>query len=121
MKGIAMPKNLKSVTGERPRCQYCDKELVPDSSSVELIGHLSEAPAAAGYLAEYGYHPDRVFRLKHRQNYSGDPITSISFWRGTYLAYGKGKDGTPLFCSQPCGWQFGVACWNAGMRIPKRK
>ena len=43
-----MPKNLKSVTGERPRCQYCDKEPVPDfdGSGLELgvrpVGLLEE-------------------------------------------------------------------------------
>jgi hypothetical protein len=116
-----MPKTLKSVTGERPRCQYCDKELVPDTSTVELTGHLSEAPAAESFAHYHCYHPDRVFKLKHRQNYSGEPVTSMSFWRGTYFGYGKAKDGTPLFCSQPCGWHFGVACWNAGMRIHEDK
>ena len=45
-----MPKTLKSVTGKRPHCQYCDKELVPDTSTVELTGHLAEAPAPVGFL-----------------------------------------------------------------------
>ena len=116
-----MPKTLKAVTGKRPRCQYCDKELVPDTRTVDLAGHLSEAPAAESFAHYHCYHPDRVFKLKHRQNYSGEPVTSMSFWRGTYLGYGKANDGTLLFCSQPCGWQFGFACWNVGMRIPKRK
>ncbi len=115
-----MPKTLKSVTGKRPRCQHCDKELVPETSTVELAGHLAEAPAQASFAPYHCYHPDRVFKLKHRTNYSGEPVTSISYLRGTYIGYGRAKDGTLLFCSQTCGWHFGVACWNAGMRIPKK-
>ena len=114
-----MPETLKSVTGKRPRCQHCDKELVPETSTVELAGHLAEAPAQASFAPYHCYHPDRVFKLKHRNNYAGEPVTSVSYWRGTYIGYGRAKDGTLLFCSQPCGWHFGVACWNAGMRIPK--
>lgn len=114
-----MPRTLKSVTGRGPRCQYCDKELVPDTSTVELAGHLAEAPAQATFAPYHCYQPDRVFKLKHRTNYSGEPVTSVSYWRGTFVGYGRAKDGTLLFCSQPCGWHFGVACWNAGMRIPR--
>ena len=49
MKGTAMANTLKSVTGKRPRCQYCDKDLVPDTSTVELPGHLSQAPGEATF------------------------------------------------------------------------
>jgi len=39
-----MPRTLKAIAGERPRCQFCDKPLRPDTSTVELAGHLQEAP-----------------------------------------------------------------------------
>ena len=31
-----MPRTLKALTGERPRCQYCDKPLRPATSTLEL-------------------------------------------------------------------------------------
>ena len=73
------------------------------------------------YLVERGYRRDRVFRLTHRTGHAGRAITGRSFWRGTYNGYGTGNDGTRLFCSYPCGLHFGVACFNAGMRIKERK
>jgi len=112
---------LKAITGERPRCQFCGKPLRPDTSTVALSGHLQEAPDESTFAPEHRYHRDRVFRLTHRTDYAGRPITGLSFWRGTYSGYGTGQDGTRLFCSYPCGLQFGVTCWNAGMRIKERK
>ena len=127
-----MPNPLKSVTGERPRCQFCDKPLRPNTDTVEVYGHLDEAPDQetlpsldSPYLSlqdmkdlvRRGYRRDRVFRLTHRTAYSRRAVTGLSFWRGTYEGPGTGQDGTRLFCSYPCGLAFGVACWNAGMRI----
>jgi len=112
-----MPRTLKAITGERHRCQSCAKPLRPDTSAVELSGHLEEAPNESTFAAEHRYRRDRVFRLSHRTSYMARPITILSFWRGTYYGYGTGQDGTRLFCSYPCGLHFGVACWNAGMRI----
>jgi len=131
-----MPRTLKEITGERPRCQFCDKPLRPYTDTVEVFGNLDEAPDEEAlpsldsrylslregkYLVKRGYRRDRVFRLTHRTDHSGRPITGLSFWRGTYHGYATGQDGTRLFCSHPCGLQFGVACRNAGMRIKERK
>jgi hypothetical protein len=131
-----MPRTLKAITGERPRCQYCDKPLRPTTDTIEVFGHLDEAPdqetlpsldsshlslREGKYLVERGYRRDRVFRLTHRTGYAGRSITGLSFWRGTYHGYGTGQDGTRLICSYPCGAHFGVACWNAGMRIRREQ
>jgi hypothetical protein len=40
---------------------------------------------------------------------------------GEYVTPHSGDDGTRLFCSYPCGLAFGVACWNANMRIKREK
>jgi hypothetical protein len=116
-----MPRSLKTLTGERPRCQYCDKPLRPATSTLELSGHLDEPPEEKRVAAGIRYSPHRIFRFQHGTNINGQPITKMSFWRGTYEGYGTGKDGTRLFCSQPCGVLFGIASWNAGMRIKDRK
>ena len=56
-----------------------------------------------------------------RSDHVGRRITKLAFWRGTYHGYGTGQCGTRLFCSYPCGLHFGVACWNANMRIKRDK
>ena len=116
-----MTPTLKSLTGERPRCQYCDKPLRPATSTLEFSGHLKEAPNDQKVAAELRYARDRIFRFQHGTSITSQPITNLSFWCGTYEGYGTGKDGTRLFCSQPCGLMFGVACWNAGMSIERDK
>jgi hypothetical protein len=108
-----MPRTLKAITGERPRCQYCDKPLRPTTDTIEVFGHLDEAPdqetlpsldsshlslREGKYLVERGHRRDRVFRLTHRTGCVGRSITGLSFWRDTYHGYGMGQDGTRLFC-----------------------
>ena len=132
-----MPRTLKAITGERPRCAVsAPSRSGRGTDTVEVFGDLDEAPEEetlpsldspylslreGQYLVERGYRRDRVFRLTHRTDHAGRPITGLSFWCGTYHGYGTGQDGTRLFCSCPCGAWFGVACWNAGMRIKERK
>jgi hypothetical protein len=94
-------RTLKAVTGERPRCQCCDKPLRPDTSTVELPGHLAEAPAEATFLAEHAFEREHVFRLQHRTTYRGDLITILSFWRGTYGGCPKSRT-SPRRSSTPC-------------------
>jgi hypothetical protein len=124
---------LSKVTGERPVCQFCAKPLKPRTWYVEVLGHIGQALGADALAqAEQGRHPypqtsdainagydaSRVFRIEHRLSWNEEPSSKLSFWCGTYDGYGWRGDGMPpLFCSQPCGVHFGVACWNAGMRM----
>ena len=124
---------LTKATGERPVCQCCRKPLKPRTWYVEVLEHVGQAPSADELAqAEQGRHPypiaseaikagydaSRVFRIEHRLSWNEAPSTKLSFWCGTYDGYGWHGDGMPpLFCSQPCGVHFGVACWNAGMRM----
>jgi len=39
-----VPRTLKAITGERPRCQYWGKPLRPYAGTVEVFGNLDEAP-----------------------------------------------------------------------------
>jgi hypothetical protein len=114
-----MPRTLKAITGERPRCQFCDKPLRPNTWWFDVRGHITEPPLTAETELPQGYDPNRVFRLTRRLTYLGEPGTRVSFWRGTYGGYGTGQDGTRLFCSYPCGLHFALACGNADMRIKR--
>jgi hypothetical protein len=114
-------------------CQFCAKPLKPRTWYVEVLGHIGQALGADSLAqAEQGRHPDpiaseavnagydasRVFRIEHRLSWNEEPSTKLSFWCGTYDGFGwRGNGMAPLFCSQPCGVHFGVACWHAGMRI----
>jgi hypothetical protein len=40
---------------------------------------------------------------------------------GYYHGYGRGNDGTVLFCSRFCSGIFAVIAWSAGMRITREK
>jgi len=124
---------LSKITGERPVCQFCRKPLTPRTWYVEVLGLIEHAPDAealavlgqgphpypeAREAIKCGYDPLRVYRIEHRDAWHGDLRTRLSFWLGTYDGYGWGGEGKPpLFCSQPCGVHFGVACWHAGMRM----
>jgi hypothetical protein len=35
-----MPRSLKAVTGERPRSQYSDKPLRPDTDTIEVRSEI---------------------------------------------------------------------------------
>jgi hypothetical protein len=100
---------------------FPDSIGTPTSARSKRLCTFADASINPAFPSQNSYQPDRVFKLKRRSNYAGEPVTSISYWRGIYIRYGRAKDGTLLFCSQPCGWHFGVACWHAGMRIPKDK
>jgi hypothetical protein len=91
-------KTLKQLTGERPRCQHCDKELKPWTSSAWFKGSLEAPPAlesvseemvpgglSLARLRQLWYEPARVHRMKllrHTQE------TEFSFWTGDYAGYG---------------------------------
>jgi hypothetical protein len=128
------PRSLKQITGDRQCCQYCKKPLKPQTSLLELAGHL-DGPPDAQNLAQTapmpnsfwtperalknGYAPELVFRLRHEE-WNKQPFTLIKFWTRKYEGYGFVFDGplrTTLFCGYMCGVHFGVACWKAGMRI----
>ncbi len=53
---------LKQLTHDRPRCQFCEKPLKPDTATVKLTGHLAEAPAEVSFTVEQGYDRKRIFR-----------------------------------------------------------
>ncbi len=124
---------LRQITGERPRCQYCGKDLKPTTSEVEVMGHIATAPTSEELLTmptpqpswplpqdaiERGYRPDLVFRMRHRTTWKDEPSTKIGFWTGLYE--GIGYSDTPrLFCNNFCGSRFGMAAWVAGFRMKK--
>jgi hypothetical protein len=129
-----LPRSLKHITGDRARCQYCNKPLKPHTALLELAEHL-DGPPDAQELArtapmpnsfwtperalKNGYAPELVFRLRHEE-WNAQPFTLIKFWTRKYEGYGFVFDGparTTLFCSYMCGVHFGVACWKAGMRM----
>jgi hypothetical protein len=131
------PRSLKQITGDRQRCQYCNKPLKPQTSLLELAGHL-DGPPDVQDLAQTapmpnsfwtperalknGYAPELVFRLRHEE-WNERPFTLVKFWTRKYEGYGFVFDGpvrTTLFCGYVCGVQFGVACWKAGMRIKEK-
>ncbi len=128
---------LSNITGARPACQFCGKSLTPRTWYVEVVGHIGHAPEAnvlmqlgqgqmpypeAKDAINRGYTPARVYRIDHRVLWDNDLRTRLSFWLGTYDGYGWGGEGKPpLFCSQPCGVHFGVACWHSGMRMKDKK
>jgi hypothetical protein len=125
--------SLRRITGERPHCQYCGKDLRPTTSDVEVMGHITTAPTCEELLAmptprhswplpqdaiERGYRLDRVFRLPHRTTWGDQPSTKIGFWTGQYE--GIGYSDTPrLFCNSFCGFRFGMAAWVAGSRMKR--
>ena len=128
------PKSLKQITGERARCQYCNKPLKPQTSLLELAGHLDRPPDAEDVAQaapmpnsvwtperalKNGYAPELVFRLRHDE-WNKQPFTLLKFWTRRYESYGFLFDGptrSTLFCGYMCGVHFGLACWKAGMRI----
>ena len=74
-------RTLKQIAGERPRCQYCGKELKPVTCTVEVTGHITDVPAIDELLrmqqpnptwpttsvaVERGYRPEFVFRMTHK-------------------------------------------------------
>jgi hypothetical protein len=79
---------LAKVTGERPKCQNCHKPLSPRTHSVEIVGHVNQAPSA-GELAvlkqphptypnadeaiKAGYEATRVYRIEHLLSWNDEP------------------------------------------------
>ena len=96
----------------RPRPRRCF--ACPESAPAR--GIPSEAVKA-------GYDRSLVYRIKHKQ-FLGADATWLWFFTGKYHGYGYAWDEfnnrTTLFCSYMCGVHFGVACWNAGMRIKEK-
>jgi hypothetical protein len=131
------PRSLKQITGDRARCQYCNKPLKPQTSLLELAGHLDGPPDAQEQARvapmpnsfwtperalKNGYAPELVFRLRHEE-WNKQPFTLLKFWTRRYEGYGFVFDGplrTSLFCGYMCAVHFGVACWKAGMRIKEK-
>jgi hypothetical protein len=122
---------LKQIAGERPRCQFCGKELKPVTCSVELAGHITRLPAVEQLLrmpqpdlrypstedaVKRGYRPEFVFRLTHMADWKNEPFTKLHFWTGKYDGYGY-TDTPKLFCNNECGRLFGLAAWRAGYRM----
>jgi hypothetical protein len=137
-KKYAWTRPLAEVTGERPRCQYCDKPLRPWTTAIEVVGRLGSPPeldvlvsleptvqllykSFADWASEVGYQANNVFRLEHITDHRGPPATRIWFWKGYYHGHGRGHDGTVLFCSRFCSGVFAVIAWNAGMIIRREK
>jgi hypothetical protein len=127
-------KTLKQITGDRLLCQYCNKPLKPQTSLLELAGHL-DGPRDVPELAHIapmpnsfwtperalknGYEPELIFRLRH-EHWNEQPFTLIKFWTRKYEDYGfafDAPDRVTLFCSYMCGVHFGLACGKAGMRM----
>jgi hypothetical protein len=122
---------LTQITGERPRCQYCRKELTPRTQYVRVDGHITSPPttdelltmncngpsrlAAKEAIERFGYMPERVFRLIHKTSFVDSPCTEIHFLTDKFDGYGF-KD-LKLFCNNDCGRLFGIAAWAAGYRI----
>jgi hypothetical protein len=83
---------LAKVTGERPKCQNCHKPLSPRTHSVEIVGHVGQAPSA-GELAvleqphptypntdeaiKAGYEAARVYRIEHLLSWNEEPSTKL--------------------------------------------
>jgi hypothetical protein len=127
-------KTLMQMTGERPRCQFCDKPLKPATRSMWLKGHVDVPPdlerlteddmALGGKLEDArrtGYRPELVYKLKHLDTDPKYAKTEVSYWAQACDGWGQGKDGTRLFCSFQCGVYFAEACWNSDMRINRDK
>jgi hypothetical protein len=130
-----MARTLKAITGERPRCQYCGKDVQPRTHRVLVLGHLTQVPTieelrtlpqpephypSVEEAIKWGYDPDRVFRMSRKTNFREEPYTMIHFWTGTYDAWGH-QDARWLFCCMECGLGFGLAAWRAGYRMKEQR
>jgi hypothetical protein len=130
MSKLRLP-TLKQITGERPRCQYCGKELKPLTCTVEVAGHTCTPPTTDELIqmpqpkpsypstelaVERGYRPERVFRMTRTADYTKAPVTRLHFWTGKDHGYGY-TDTPKLFCNNECGRLFGLAAWRAGYRM----
>jgi hypothetical protein len=133
MAKINLP-TLKHITGERPRCQYCNEELCPLTEYVEVGGHITSVPTVDELLRmpqpkptypstndaiRFGYQAAFVFRMQHKRTFKEEPYTRISFWTGKFGGYGY-TDTPKLFCNNDCGRLFGLAAWRAGYRMKGR-
>jgi hypothetical protein len=124
---------LKQIAGERPRWQYCGKELKPVTETVEVTGHVNVPPMIDSLLqmaqprpsypptkiaVERGYRPERVFPMTCKVDYTKTPYTKLHFWTGKDQGYGY-TDTPKLFCNNDCGRLFGLAAWRAGYRMKR--
>jgi hypothetical protein len=122
---------LKQIAGERPRCQYCGKELKPVTETVEVTGQITALPSVDELLqmpqprpsypptriaVDRGYRPERVFRMTGKTDYTKTPYHKLHFWTGKDQGYGY-TDTPKLFCNNDCGRLFGLAAWRAGYRM----
>jgi len=125
---------LKQITGERPRCQFCGKDLKPETCSIELKDHITEPPETEELLrmpqprpsypstqdaVQRGYCAEFVFRMTHRADWKNEAFTILRFWTGKFDGHGY-TDTPQLFCNQECGLLFGLAAWRAGYRMKGR-
>jgi hypothetical protein len=126
---------LKQITGDRPRCQYCGKDLKPLTCTVEVTGHICTPPTTDELIqmpqpkpsypstedaVQRGYQSDRAFRQTHKATWKDEPCTILHFWTGRYDGYGY-TDTPKLFCNNECGRLFGLAAWRAGYRMKERE
>ena len=126
---------LKQIAGDRPRCQYCNKELAPLTEIVEVGGHITSVPTVDELLQmvqprptypstedaiKRGYRPEFVFRMTRRANWKDEPYTKLHFWTGKFDGHGY-TDTPKLFCNNDCGRLFGLAAWRAGYRMMGRE
>ena len=122
---------LKQVAGDRPRCQYCGKELKPVTDTVEVTSQINTPPPVdeliqmqqpklsyppTNIAVDRGYQPERVFRMTLKVDYTKTPYTRLHFWTGKDQVYGY-TDTPKLFCKNDCGRLFGLAAWRAGYRM----
>jgi hypothetical protein len=130
---------LNQITGERPRCQRCDKPLTACTFRFRVAGHLDHTPTAdearaiveakawpdhwgAEMALKDGYDAGRAFRVWHLLDYESRPITEVHYWRGFYAGEGWGQDHPfPLFCNVRCALTFAALCWEVGMRIKREE
>ena len=133
MSKIKLP-TLRQITGERPRCQYCNKELRPVTEYVEVGGHITSVPTvdelrqilqprptypSTQEAIARGYQTAPVFRMQQKADWKNEPYTKLHFWTGKFA--GCGYTDTPkVFCNNDCGRLFGLAAWRAGYRMKGR-
>ena len=127
---------LAQLTGERPRCQYCGKDVKPRNERVEVLGHLAVPPSleelrtmqqpepsypSIDLAAQAGLRTEvRVPLCAGTSVFqSQKAYTAIHFWTGTYDAWGH-QDARWLFCCMECGLSFGIAAYRAGYRMKGR-
>ena len=131
MKCYPADRTLRQITGQRPRCQCCNDELVPRTTTAWFRGILTTPPvlqfltddqmwmeSGLQRLKDLNYMPDRVFRIVHSEGNIHE--TTMRYWTGFYKGVGRGNDGEKLFCSNHCAVRFASAAHREGTRAIHR-